>query len=122
MYKDIIYEIAESVCTITLNRPEVYNAINENIATELYKALVDASQDENVRAIVLTGNGKAFCSGADLKVDNKNTFGEILRNRYNPIILVIRNMSKPIICKFRFCNPYTGHALRKYTNSSYIIN
>ncbi len=99
MYKDILYEIAESVCTITLNRPEVYNAINENIAAELYKALVDASQDENVRAIVLTGNGKAFCSGADLKVDNKNSFGEILRKRYNPIIIVIRNMSKPIVCK-----------------------
>jgi len=99
MYKDILYEITQSVCIITLNRPEVYNAINENIANELYKAIVDASQDENVRAIVLTGSGKAFCSGADLKVDNNNSFGEILRNRYNPIILVIRNMSKPIICK-----------------------
>ena len=99
MFTDIIYNVADGICTITLNRPEVYNAINENIAKELYEALVEAANDPEARAIVLTGSGKAFCSGADLKVDLKNTFGEVLRKRYNPIIVVIRNMSKPVICK-----------------------
>ena len=93
------YAVNNGICTITLNRPEVYNALNDEITFELQDALKQASRDESIRVLVLTGEGKAFCSGQDLKSSggNKRSFIESLHKRYNPIIRAMRDLPKPII-------------------------
>lgn len=96
------YEVAQGVATITLNRPEVYNALNDGITYELQDALKAVAKDEQVRVVVLTGAGKAFCSGQDLKAasgQEKRSFMESLQKRYNPIIRAMRSLPKPIICR-----------------------
>ncbi|MCS7076012.1 MAG: enoyl-CoA hydratase-related protein [Bacteroidia bacterium] len=101
MFNTLLYEVKEGVCTITFNRPEVFNAFNDEISYEFQDALKKAEQDENIRVIVLTGAGKAFCSGQDLKAiagQNRN-LSESLQKRYNPIIRRMRNMPKPIVCR-----------------------
>jgi enoyl-CoA hydratase len=65
-FQTILYEIEKSTATITLNRPEALNAISPLLETELHQALDTADADETVRAIILTGAGRAFCSGYDL--------------------------------------------------------
>ena len=96
------YEVNEGVATITLNRPDVYNALNDGITYELQDAFKAVAKDEQVRVIVLTGEGKAFCSGQDLKAgsaDEKRSFMDSLQKRYNPIIRAMRNLPKPILCR-----------------------
>jgi len=96
------YEVAQGVATITLNRPEVYNALNDGITYELQDALKAVAKDDQVRVVVLTGAGKAFCSGQDLKAasgQEKRSFMESLQKRYNPIIRAMRSLPKPIICR-----------------------
>ena len=95
------YTVDHGICTITLNRPEVYNALNDEITFELQDALKQVSRDETIRVVVLTGEGKAFCSGQDLKssAGNKRSFIESLHKRYNPIIRAMREMPKPIIAR-----------------------
>ena len=102
MYNTILLEKEQGVATITLNRPDVYNAINDEISFELQAALKAVTKDPEVRVLVLTGAGqKAFCSGQDLKADRGNTidFKKSLEKRYNPIIRLMRKMPKPIICR-----------------------
>ncbi|MBL7876003.1 MAG: enoyl-CoA hydratase/isomerase family protein [Cyclobacteriaceae bacterium] len=94
------YEVAAGVATITLNRPEVYNALNDGITYELQDAFKRVGKDDQVRVVILTGAGKAFCSGQDLKAvagAEKRSFMESLSRRYNPIILAMRSLPKPII-------------------------
>lgn len=67
LYETIIYEVEDGVAVITLNRPEVLNAFNTKMNSELKDALRRASEDPEVRAIIITGAGRAFCSGADVK-------------------------------------------------------
>ncbi|MBI1767494.1 MAG: enoyl-CoA hydratase/isomerase family protein [Bacteroidetes bacterium] len=96
------YDVATGVATITLNRPEVYNALNDEITFELQDAFKSAAKDQSVRVVVLTGEGKAFCSGQDLKASSsqpKRSFLDSLHKRYNPLILSMRNLAKPIVCK-----------------------
>lgn len=91
---------AEGVVTLVLNRPESYNAINEQMKKELNEALKDASRNPAVRCIVLRGAGeKAFCSGQDLKEhqQEKRSLRDSLERSYNPIIRKIRETEKPII-------------------------
>lgn len=102
MYENLIYEIQQGICTITLNRPAVYNALNSELIQEITKAFSQAGNDESVRVVVLTGTGdKAFSSGADLKngMGGATSLGESLRKNYNPMILSIRNLDKPVICR-----------------------
>ncbi|MCU0418023.1 MAG: enoyl-CoA hydratase-related protein [Cyclobacteriaceae bacterium] len=90
------------VATITLNRPAVYNALNDEITYELQDALKHVAKDDHVRVVVLTGAGKAFCSGQDLKAvsgQQKRSFMESLHKRYNPIIRAMRTLPKPIVCR-----------------------
>lgn len=100
-YKCLLYEKSGGVTTITLNRPDVFNAFNDEQSYELQDALKSAKKDEGTRVVVLTGAGKAFCSGQDLKAiaGVKRSFIDSLHKRYNPIIREMRNMPKPIICK-----------------------
>jgi 2-(1,2-epoxy-1,2-dihydrophenyl)acetyl-CoA isomerase len=102
MYNTILLEKANGVGTITLNRPDVYNAINDEISFELQAALKDVTKDPEVRVVVFTAAGeKAFCSGQDLKADRGEeiNFQKSLKQRYNPIVKLMRNMPKPIICR-----------------------
>ena len=101
-FQFIKLEVAEGVATLTLNRPEVYNALNDGITFELQDALKAIAKDDAIRVIVLTGSGKAFCSGQDLKAasgQEKRSFMQSLHKRYNPIISAMRAMPKPIICR-----------------------
>ncbi|GAB3194382.1 2-(1,2-epoxy-1,2-dihydrophenyl)acetyl-CoA isomerase [Pontibacter aydingkolensis] len=101
-YECLLYEVQEGVATITLNRPDVFNAFNDQQSYDLQDALKQVARDEQVRVVVLTGAGKAFCSGQDLKAiasASKRDLSESLEKRYNPIIRAMRNLPKPIICK-----------------------
>jgi 2-(1,2-epoxy-1,2-dihydrophenyl)acetyl-CoA isomerase len=97
----IQYELKDSVAWLRLNRPEVFNSFNRQMALELQKCLDDILHQEAVRAIVITGNGKAFCAGQDLKEvttpEINPGFRKILEEHYNPIILKIRHHNKPVI-------------------------
>ena len=102
MYKAILYEKKDNTAYITLNRPDVFNAFNDDQSYELQDALKVTTKDEEVRVIVLTGAGKAFCSGQDLKdiAEKENrSLSDSLYKRYNPIIRAMRMMPKPIICR-----------------------
>lgn len=101
-FKFIKYDLNEGVVTITLNRPEVYNALNDAITYELQDAFKLAGRDKEARVVVLTGEGKAFCSGQDLKAvsgTEKRSFLDSLHKRYNPLIMAMQTLPKPIICK-----------------------
>ncbi|GHN03027.1 2-(1,2-epoxy-1,2-dihydrophenyl)acetyl-CoA isomerase [Cytophagales bacterium WSM2-2] len=100
-YQFLKYDVAAGIATITLNRPEVYNALNDEITFELQDAFKAVAKDQAVRVVVLTGEGKAFCSGQDLKAGagQKRSFLDSLHKRYNPLILAMRNLPKPVICK-----------------------
>ena len=97
----ILLKIENKIAFITLNRPEVFNSFNREMALLLQKTLDDCANDSNVRAIVITGSGKAFCAGQDLKEvtdpELNPGFRKILEEHYNPIITKIRNIEKPII-------------------------
>ncbi|WP_430467473.1 enoyl-CoA hydratase-related protein [Winogradskyella ouciana] len=101
MKESILLKIENQVATITLNRPEVFNSFNREMALTLQDILDDCERNTEVRAIVLTGNGKAFCAGQDLKEvtspELNPGFKKILEEHYNPIITRIRNIKKPII-------------------------
>lgn len=100
-FETILYTVEHGVGTITLNRPDSFNAANEQLTTDLQAALADATTNPDVRCVVLTGAGKAFCSGQDLKdapkSGSKRDLTDSLHRRYNPIIRAMRTMPKPII-------------------------
>src|SRR5579859_4590207 len=94
------FETNNGVSTVTMNRPEVYNALNDEITFELQDVFKLIAKDPGIRVVVLTGEGKAFCSGQDLKAgasQGKRSFLDSLTRRYNPLILGMRNLPKPII-------------------------
>ena len=96
----ILYEKKEGVAYIKFNRPTVFNSCNRAMAFEIQNALDDAAADHDVRAIYITGEGKAFCAGQDLGeiVDpNGPNLSVILTEHYNPIVERLRNISKPIV-------------------------
>ena len=97
----ILLKIENKIAFITLNRPEVFNSFNRDMALSLQSILDDCEANNDVRAIVITGEGKAFCAGQDLKEvaspELNPGFKKILEEHYNPIILRIRNIEKPII-------------------------
>lgn len=101
MSNSILLKIENQIAFITLNRPEVFNSFNREMALSLQSILDDCKTNDEVRAIVLTGGGKAFCAGQDLKEvtspDLNPGFKKILEEHYNPIILRIRQIEKPII-------------------------
>ncbi|MCB9360147.1 MAG: 2-(1,2-epoxy-1,2-dihydrophenyl)acetyl-CoA isomerase [Flavobacteriales bacterium] len=98
---NIDFKIENGVGIITLNRPDKFNSFVRQMAFDLQKALDDCSSNKEVRAIYLTGVGKAFCAGQDLAeaIDpNQTELTKIVEEHYNPIIERLRNIEKPIVC------------------------
>jgi 2-(1,2-epoxy-1,2-dihydrophenyl)acetyl-CoA isomerase len=106
-FETILYDVAQGVGTITLNRPTVLNAVSPQMIEELGQVLHRVRQDGDVRAVVLTGAGRGFCSGADLKGRQRvkpdaagasaGQAGSSLKETFNPLILAIRTIEKPFI-------------------------
>ena len=65
-YETVLYEVADRICTITLNRPDKLNAWTRQMHLDLREAMQNAGADDDVRAIILTGAGRGFCAGADM--------------------------------------------------------
>jgi 2-(1,2-epoxy-1,2-dihydrophenyl)acetyl-CoA isomerase len=101
-FKSLIYKKEGARLNLYLNRPDVFNAFDDVQSFEFQDALKAAKRDDEIRVIVLSGEGKAFCSGQDLKAiaGSKNrSLSDSLYKRYNPIIKAMRSMPKPIICR-----------------------
>jgi len=97
---ELITSLNNGVFKITLNRPEVYNSFNQAMAFSLQKELDYCAQNDEIRTILITGSGKAFCAGQDLSEatdPNGPELESIVRDHYNPIILKIRSLEKPVI-------------------------
>lgn len=94
----------QGVLKITLNRPDVLNSFNYEMAEEVQTAFKNAETNDEVRCVLLTANGKAFCAGQDLKEvteiakDPDRELSEVVHHTYNPIIKAIRNLEKPVVC------------------------
>jgi len=99
--QSIEFEQRNSVAIIRLNRPEKLNSFNRDMALLLQKRLDDVAADPQIRAVYITGNGKAFSAGQDLSEvtgPNPPGFDQLLIEHYNPIINKIRNIEKPVLC------------------------
>lgn len=96
---EIIKELNSGILKITLNRPDSLNAFNTKMLLDLQQAFNEAESDD-VRCVVITGAGKGFCSGQDLKdfEEEKKTFKEAIEKKYNPLIRQIMSLPKPVIC------------------------
>lgn len=102
----ILFEIKNSVAYITLNRPEKFNSFNREMALLMQAKLDEAASLHEVRAVYITGAGKAFCAGQDISelapsqpppIGEEITIAKILSEHFNPIVKRIRNMPKPVI-------------------------
>jgi 2-(1,2-epoxy-1,2-dihydrophenyl)acetyl-CoA isomerase len=97
----ILHQQTGGVLKLSLNRPDKFNSFNREMALELQQWLDKAASDESIRCVLLTGEGKAFCAGQDLS-EAINPEGPGIKNivveHYNPIILKIRNLEKPVVC------------------------
>ena len=97
---DLRVETADAVATLTLDRPNALNSLTVPLKEELLRTLRSLSRDQAVRAVVLTGAGRAFCAGQDLRERLEPGAAPLateLRERYNPIILAMRRLEKPIV-------------------------
>ena len=100
-YSYIKFETNGGWAEITLNRPDKLNSFNRPMAEELQDAIKKAATDDNIRCVILTGAGRGFCAGQDLKevLDRHGEpLGNTVKHSYNPIILAIRELEKPVIC------------------------
>lgn len=99
-HETILYEKDNGVATVTLNRPQALNAFIPEMNKEVLNVLKEGERDKEVRCLVITGAGRAFCAGQDLKdrmPEQKGSLGASLRERYNPMIRQIRQMEKIVI-------------------------
>ncbi|GIV60749.1 2-(1,2-epoxy-1,2-dihydrophenyl)acetyl-CoA isomerase PaaG [Rhodocaloribacter litoris] len=102
-YRFIRYEVDAGVAMLTLNRPDVLNSFHRPMAEETIDALQQAAADPTVRAVLLTGAGRAFCAGQDLQAvlpkegEPPADLGEIVRTQYNPLVRLIRHTEKPFV-------------------------
>jgi 2-(1,2-epoxy-1,2-dihydrophenyl)acetyl-CoA isomerase len=101
-YDTLLYAVDKGVATVTLNRPESYNALTSKMYQEILEAFRQIQRDKTVRAVLLTGAGKGFCSGADLTefdlAQAKIPVGAMLRAGLNQIVTTFRTLEKPIVC------------------------
>jgi 2-(1,2-epoxy-1,2-dihydrophenyl)acetyl-CoA isomerase len=97
-YETIEVATSDGISTITLNRPDTLNALNSTMRAELLAALKAAARDDAIRAVVITGEGRGFCSGADLRGGaGERAFRKVLTTEYNPLVTAIRELPKPVI-------------------------
>jgi 2-(1,2-epoxy-1,2-dihydrophenyl)acetyl-CoA isomerase len=99
-FENLRYEVAERIATITLDRPEALNSLTVPLKQELLAALKAAARDRAVRAVVLTGTGRAFCAGQDLRERLQPGAAPLaveVRERYNPIVRAMVELDKPIV-------------------------
>jgi 2-(1,2-epoxy-1,2-dihydrophenyl)acetyl-CoA isomerase len=99
-FESLRFEVADAVVTITLDRPAALNALTVPMKAELLRALALVARDRGIRAVVLTGAGRAFCAGQDLKERRARDAAPLaleLRERYNPIIRAMRALDQPIV-------------------------
>jgi 2-(1,2-epoxy-1,2-dihydrophenyl)acetyl-CoA isomerase len=96
---DVLLQAADGpVVTLTLNRPDALNALNAELRSALLAAVKAAARDDAVRTLVITGAGRAFCAGADLRAGSEErAFRRVLQAEYNPLIEAIRGCPKPVI-------------------------
>ena len=105
LYETIKYELNKGIATLTFNRPEVFNSLNEQMHKELKSAITEIKKDKTIRVLIITGEGKAFCAGQDLNDrsvndgDTKLDLGESIERKYNPLIKSLYNLEIPVICK-----------------------
>jgi 2-(1,2-epoxy-1,2-dihydrophenyl)acetyl-CoA isomerase len=97
------YDVADGVATVTLNRPESLNSLDTRTKEALRDRVRDAAEDRDVRAVVLTGSGRAFCVGEDLGEHGEKLrrgsadLGETVRDHYNPTVRTLTSMPKPVV-------------------------
>jgi 2-(1,2-epoxy-1,2-dihydrophenyl)acetyl-CoA isomerase len=104
-YETVIWDVEDGVGRITLNRPDTLNAWNEQFGLDLRQVVTEDAQDDSIRAVLITGAGRAFSSGADLKAsgagetadDGLPDVRKRLTELYHPILLGIREMAKPVV-------------------------
>ncbi|MFB5189320.1 enoyl-CoA hydratase-related protein [Alicyclobacillus fastidiosus] len=99
MYETILLEHRQSVGIVTLNRPDKLNACTSTMHRELVDAIESLGQDDAIRAVVLTGSGRAFCAGQDLGVTKQGPidYEMALKRGYNPVIHALTHLEKPVI-------------------------
>ena len=99
-FEALRWEVAGGIATITLDRPEALNSLEGRLKTELLDAIRQAGRDSSVRVVILTGAGRAFCAGQDLKErlqPDPTPLDVEVRERFNPIVSAIRLLDKPVI-------------------------
>ncbi|MGZ6372759.1 MAG: enoyl-CoA hydratase/isomerase family protein, partial [Candidatus Limnocylindria bacterium] len=122
-YETIRYELRDGVATITLARPESLNALNATMRAELLAALKAAGRDDAVRTVVITGEGRGFCSGADLRGGSgEREFRRVLTRQYNPLITAIRELPKPVIAAVNGVAAGAGMALALACDLVYVAD
>jgi 2-(1,2-epoxy-1,2-dihydrophenyl)acetyl-CoA isomerase len=103
-YHHLLVQRRDGVMVIALNRPDVLNSFNRQMADEVVAALGDAASDDSIRAVLLTGTGRGFCAGQDLAavlpVEGQPApdLGDVVRDQYNPVLRAIRTIEKPVVC------------------------
>src|SRR5690606_31648703 len=112
----IRYDVADAVATITLDRPDAMNSLTAELKTALLEALRKAAADSGVRAVLLTGSGRAFCAGQDLREHAANLeagrgLADTVREHYNPIVQLITTMDKPVVAAVNGVAAGAGAAL-----------
>lgn len=103
-YETIEFEITDGVAVLTLNRPDRMNSFNTEMHAEVRDAIKQAKKSEEVRCLLITGNGRGFCAGQDLSDRNVDpnaempNLGESIEKNYNPLIRSLQALEMPVIC------------------------
>ncbi len=103
-YETIEFEITDGVAVLTLNRPDRMNSFNTEMHAEVRDAIKQAKKSEDVRCLLITGNGRGFCAGQDLSDRNVDpnaempNLGESIEKNYNPLIRSLQTLEMPVIC------------------------
>jgi 2-(1,2-epoxy-1,2-dihydrophenyl)acetyl-CoA isomerase len=98
---EILFEVNNHIARVSLNRPEKLNAFNRSMALELQDQLLACDENDDVRAVLFTGEGRAFCSGQDLSEfpsDRLPDFEKVIDEYYNPVIRLLKTIRKPVLC------------------------
>jgi 2-(1,2-epoxy-1,2-dihydrophenyl)acetyl-CoA isomerase len=98
---EILFDVKDHIARVSLNRPEKLNAFNRSMALELQDQLLACDENDEVRAVLFTGEGRAFCSGQDLSefpADRLPDFEKVIDEYYNPVIRLLKTIRKPVLC------------------------